>query len=1156
MNDPVMLLKSFELAIGRELFYFQSSTIDPESANEYKLRADWFNQYAPNSFVSWLVSHLEARIFLAWQTKDESYFSDKNPLTDREIYADVWCKMPETEREKHVWRAINKVHNYNESCFINNTDNDSHELRAEVMRKLTPEDRVLKQVLVFNQLNVPEKVAFKEKMFEEIKKKMAASAPLVFLKYCINANLLGAKKPECFFMNLIIESLEGIVLEKILLRNFDEEEPVEKKKPKKKKNKGALNGGLEEKSNAAKNGGKMNLLASIFDQPPLKVSGYEQNKPADISVEEQKTNIVVEDRHLVQFPILDKSALNEAIETRLNQISQNGAKKRKKKSSTKPPQTTDEADVETTNLEPVSEGNEEVQSKPALVVVAVPQNNIQRKSKSRKKGRKRVPLVELQTKDQKFKIDEIMSGKLRADSEPVKLDSNVSKEKEVQELRQKIQALDENFADLKKPLLPDESTDSGHKGPKVLPDLPLQKNLLPNLYQKPLDEEVTIPRNASRKGSLSVDLLQAARAQQSASRSPGMKPSQHPKLMAAKSTAIQPKTSNFDSRPVGSEEFEQDTQKSQKHSSNEDDRVRAQSKPDYRETVTQDGSLYGMRETQSQTDNQSVNYHNQTSTKSAKKKPKLRKVVKEAGPRKDRNMPSSSNNQYQQQSPNTGLAIHTKPQPFPQRDQRNTKEDYRNSEHNAPLANSNSVRVGVPEKEPRDSWDPRGSAAAKDQKQIPLKKAKEPEKVSKLQKGTNLKAKRPEPIKKPAASMRWEDTPEPIKFDQNPMNSGMKTDLKMTKNFSTTDGQISKIRSYYNNCRSQSPDKNIDSENEVGMHRRPTDESGSTNGDIVYYDGETSRQLKMTNTPPPPSQKVNKFLTQKHKLTHDYHPTAQPIFPNFYREMCQNRYSLEDPKRSALTAQIQAATLSLCKNKEFYINDKECPPRTTKVINETLNRITKQLDSDLRLIFNGLDQFNQSMLQPRQMIMERIANIVERSFNGTLKVKAYGSFETGLLTPFSDLDLAITGAIIENTNEQTKSMLRLVRDNLTLYDFVINCNLIESATVPVIKLEADASQPYEQFPTLPNPVKVKVDLIVETPEPFNAITTAMRTTEYMRNCQHWYKSFLPNVLCLKYIANFNQLTNTYCGKLNRRNQLARFGTALQRLSGGKLLGRS
>lgn len=993
------------------------------------------------------------------------------------------------------------------------------------MKKLTPEDRVLKLVLIFNQINVPEKVAFKQKMFNEIKKKMDGCSALVFMKLCINANLLVAKRPESFFMNLIMESLEGIVFEKLFLKDIEEEEPAAKKKTKKKKNKGTANAGLETTEAKEPKTEKQSSMTVMFSKPPIKVVG-----------EEQKPNAIAESKPMLTFPAPAGCTTDDAKLAPLNPLSQNGSKKRKKKSSTKPEQNIQNTVVEPVTLDPVenekANNEEDTQQKPSLVVVNVAQNTVQTTSKSRKKGRKRAQLVELTTKDYKVDFDEIKLGKLRTESEPAKLDSNTIEQNDVKELSREMQETDDPLADLKKPLLPDESTDSGPKAPKDLSDLPQHKNPFSNLYQNPLEEENHIQRNASRKGSLSVDLLQGGRVKQSSSPSPDLKLQSQPKLTVIKPLPLPPQDSKIEAKWTGSDEFEIDTQK---HSDRAEEHYRAQSRQDDLELISRDSCRYSISETQSQADGQSMNLPNDSGYKNSQKKPKLRKLVKEAGARRDRQAHPSMNNQYQHQASNPVPAVQSRREAFAQREQRSTKDDYRLPELNTPSISSSSVRPGMSEREQRDSWDIRDKPNAKDPKKLPPKKTKEPEKPSKLQKSTNLKPKKLEPIIKTVSSKRWEDTPEPINFDQKQTNSSLKTDLKITKNFSTIDGEQSKLRTYFNKSNSQSSDGSNSSDNENRVNRQQTEQSGSVKDYNPRVENDAVRPLKMTNTPPPPLQKTNKFLNQKHKLTTEFHPPSQSLFTPSYPKVGQNRYSLEDPKGSALTAQIQAATISLCQNKDFYLNDQECSPKTNKVINETLNCVVKQLDSDVRLILNGLDQFNQTMSQPRKMILERISDIVERSFNGTLKVKAYGSFETGLLTPFSDLDLAITGAIVESTSEQIKSMLRLVRDNLGLFDFVLNSTLIETASVPVLKLEADASLPYEQFPTTTSQVKVKVDLIVETLDPLNPITAAMRTTEYMRNCQHWYKSFLPNVLCFKYIANFNQLTNTYCGNLNRRN---------------------
>lgn len=80
--------------------------------------------------------------------------------------------------------------------------------------------------------------------------------------------------------------------------------------------------------------------------------------------------------------------------------------------------------------------------------------------------------------------------------------------------------------------------------------------------------------------------------------------------------------------------------------------------------------------------------------------------------------------------------------------------------------------------------------------------------------------------------------------------------------------------------------------------------------------------------------------------------------------------------------------------------------------------------------------------------------------NPGLQVKSYGSHETGLLTPFSDMDLLVQGCLAAE-REQVVRMLETLDYNLSLCKFVISARPIFTATVPVLKVEADPSIEYE-----------------------------------------------------------------------------------------------
>lgn len=199
----------------------------------------------------------------------------------------------------------------------------------------------------------------------------------------------------------------------------------------------------------------------------------------------------------------------------------------------------------------------------------------------------------------------------------------------------------------------------------------------------------------------------------------------------------------------------------------------------------------------------------------------------------------------------------------------------------------------------------------------------------------------------------------------------------------------------------------------------------------------------------------------------------------------------------------------------------------------------QMIDNNIKSVIKDLETFSKKFEQPRQLIKDRIHKIVQQTFNHpAIYVSEYGSFATNLLTPYSDLDLAIRGCFFDS-REQCVEMLNIICENLQLFPFIKKVTAILTAAIPVLKIEADPSVCYEDTPTVGESIIVKVDIIVEQFEEFNASSTAMRTTEFTKNCNRYYKTFYCNVLTIKFALSCNGLSNTYKGQLIRRSERVR-----------------
>lgn len=200
-------------------------------------------------------------------------------------------------------------------------------------------------------------------------------------------------------------------------------------------------------------------------------------------------------------------------------------------------------------------------------------------------------------------------------------------------------------------------------------------------------------------------------------------------------------------------------------------------------------------------------------------------------------------------------------------------------------------------------------------------------------------------------------------------------------------------------------------------------------------------------------------------------------------------------------------------------------------INERVRaKFTRAMNEKMDEVIKDLENYNQKFELGRKIIKDRISEIVNRSFKGTAYVQEYGSYASRLLTPYSDMDLSIQGCQSMD-REQIVETLQFLSKNLKMCSFIKNATSILTAAVPVIKIEADSSVDFETSQKTDTPLTIHVDIILDTRDNINHISTALRTTDYMKYCIRTYPSFYKNMLFMKYAMNCNELNNTYRGGL-------------------------
>jgi hypothetical protein len=242
------------------------------------------------------------------------------------------------------------------------------------------------------------------------------------------------------------------------------------------------------------------------------------------------------------------------------------------------------------------------------------------------------------------------------------------------------------------------------------------------------------------------------------------------------------------------------------------------------------------------------------------------------------------------------------------------------------------------------------------------------------------------------------------------------------------------------------------------------------------------------------------------------------------------------------------------------------------------------LEAEARCFVDEMVNYSQSIEKVRLICKERVELVARETFMGTaeLHIKTYGSWDTGLSIPSSDIDLLVSTPGVDK--ELSVKMLEVLEENMKDFAWASAIRNIPSAQIPVLKLKVDSSIEFTRqgFPeqsiseeilsrtnelvtsnsaaanstnlpsarstpiVTPPVTQLSIDIIVETPE-----ISALHTTLYVKNSIARWPELQALVLLLKYFLSRKGLTNPYTGKMRliiRRSQqlcdkLARGGMA-------------
>ena len=209
------------------------------------------------------------------------------------------------------------------------------------------------------------------------------------------------------------------------------------------------------------------------------------------------------------------------------------------------------------------------------------------------------------------------------------------------------------------------------------------------------------------------------------------------------------------------------------------------------------------------------------------------------------------------------------------------------------------------------------------------------------------------------------------------------------------------------------------------------------------------------------------------------------------------------------------------------------------------------LSTEAQRFVDYMLNYSRRIEKVRQICKERVEMVARESFMGTddLQIKTYGSWDTGLSIPSSDIDLLVSTPGVDR--ELSVRMLEFLEDNMRDFAWASNIRNILSAQIPVLKIQVDASIEFTRqgFPTssiteeflistnqlvdqgcnqidstVPT-THLCIDIIVETPD-----ISALQTTQYVKNSIARWPELQGLVLMLKCFLYQKGLTNPYTGR--------------------------
>ena len=204
---------------------------------------------------------------------------------------------------------------------------------------------------------------------------------------------------------------------------------------------------------------------------------------------------------------------------------------------------------------------------------------------------------------------------------------------------------------------------------------------------------------------------------------------------------------------------------------------------------------------------------------------------------------------------------------------------------------------------------------------------------------------------------------------------------------------------------------------------------------------------------------------------------------------------------------IEPNITNINKKENIYYKYESLVSRNKKNYEYIYNQLQTDLIDYMQYVHNRNDNLSLTILKIKQLLKESVQNCLGKNY----EVKIYGSRETGLCLPWSDIDAVIS--FTENQYIQPLNLLYLyLKNNYTFLDL----KYIEKTQIPLIKIVTT-----NEFQNM------SLDISLELPEHHGA-----ECVSYIKEKIKEYEVLSPLTFALKTIFQKAKLNDPYTGGLS------------------------